>query len=133
MKLIWAVFGGGVLLLLGLGGFAIKTVFDRIEGNAGKVAQLERDLDAEKKARQADVAGLTTLSKGMVVATSARVVDEEALRETIDAENPRPNSPALGDLLGRLRESDAEANRRAASAAGRAGPTAKARAGGAGR
>lgn len=111
-----------VLSLFGVAvaGIFIRTAFKRVADGAATTARLERDLAAERKAREADVAGLTALSKGMVAATNARVVDERALAETIDDEHPKPVSAGLGRFLDKLRANDAAASGRTTKAAGRA-------------
>ena len=95
--------GLAALILIGLAAFAIKSGINKIESQGRDIQRLETSLAAEKQARERDVAGLTVLTEGIVAASSARAMDEETLRETIDARNPQPASPGLGRLLDGLR------------------------------
>jgi hypothetical protein len=99
----------GALVLLALAGFAIKAGLDKIARQGAQIEALERDLAAEKAARERDVRGLTVLAQGITAAATARGMDDEILRETIDARNPQPVSPDLARFLLGLRERDAGA------------------------
>jgi len=118
--------GLGALILIGLAAFAIKAGINKIEAQGKQIANLERNLEAEKQARQRDVAGLTTLARGITAAATARGLDEEVLRNEIDTRNPNPVSPELARFLDGLRRSDRAT--RAAPAAGGAGGRPPARA-----
>jgi hypothetical protein len=114
--------GLAALILIGLAAFAIKSGIDKIDRQGRQIANLQRDLAAEKAARKADVAGLTILSQGVVAAASARALDDKLLAETIDAKNPQPVSPGLADFLDGLRKQRPPARGGVAGAAPRPRP-----------
>jgi hypothetical protein len=127
--LSWMKLGIGfaVIVAIGLFAFAINAGIDKIAKQGAQIEALKIELDAEKAARQRDVQGLTTLAEGIIDASSARSLDETALRETIDAHNPKPVSPELAAFLDRLRQpvgasTDPSTTGRAGAAA-RAGAT----------
>jgi hypothetical protein len=95
--------GLGALILIGLAAFALKAMVNKIDKQGQQIATLRGELATEREARKRDVAGLTTLTRGIVAASSARALDEEVLRETIDNRNPQPVSPDLGAFLDGLR------------------------------
>jgi len=94
-----------------------------------QIGTLQTNLQAEQAARKADVAGLTTLSQGLVAASSAKASDQAALTGTIDVANPPAASPALAGFLACLRDADTSGKACAASGAGAAAPAATGSAG----
>jgi len=90
----------------------------KIAKQAGQITTLQTDLATEQQARQRDVAGLTSLSSGLLAASSAKDKDQAALQETIDATHPAPVSPGLAALLGCLRAADSGKECTAAARAG---------------
>ncbi|MDH7638975.1 hypothetical protein [Sphingomonas oryzagri] len=95
-----------------------------------QIGTLQINLSAEQAARKADVAGLTTLSQGLVAASSAKASDQAALTGTIDVANPPAASPALGAFLACLRDADSGNGKPcAASGTGAAAPGATGSAG----
>jgi len=102
---LYAKVGIGLLaaILIGLAAFTLNKMVNKIADQGKQIAQLETDLKTEQDARKADVAGLTTLSRGVVAASSARALDDKVLSETIDAKNPHPSSPELSNFLDGLR------------------------------
>jgi hypothetical protein len=128
---IYAKLGLGlaVAILIGLAVFTIKSGINKIAKQGAQIEALRRDLAAEVEGRKRDVQGLTVLTQGMVGASSARALDEEALRESIDAKNPQPVSPDLGRFLDRLRAGTPEAPAASTAPAGaRPAPAGRARA-----
>jgi hypothetical protein len=125
---IYAKLGLGlaVAIFVGLAAFAIKSGINKIERQGQQIEGLTRDLAAEKQARESDVRGLTVLSEGIVAASSARSLDEEVLRDTIDSRNPQPVSDGLSRYLDGLRANDR--NPGAPAPAQRPGPAAPRRA-----
>lgn len=96
-----------------------------------QIGTLTVNLQTEQAERKADVAGLTTLSQGLVAASSAKASDQAALSGTIDVANPPAASPALAGFLACLRDADTGGKACAASGTGATapGPTGSAGAG----
>lgn len=84
----------------------IRGMQSTIAEQRASIAALKLDVATEKQARQRDVAGLTSLSSGLLAASSSKDKDQTALQETIDATHPAPVSAGLAALLGCLRASD---------------------------
>ncbi len=123
--------GLAALILIGLAAFAIKSGIDKIDAQGQQIATLQTALASEKQARERDVAGLTTLAQGMTAAASARGMDEEVLRATIDSQHPSPVSPGLAAFLSGLRARDG-ASGVSGPAPGAGRPSASARVGSSG-
>lgn len=121
--------GLGALIFVALVAFGIKVAINKIDRQGQQIAQLQTDLRTEKAARQADVAGLTTLSRGVVAASSARALDDKILAETIDAQHPQPASPGLSHFLDGLRGAPGAAGPAADAAGGAHQPAAAGAAG----
>ncbi len=85
-----------------------------------QITTLTVNLQTEQAQRKADVAGLTTLSQGLVAASSAKASDQAALTGTIDVANPPAGSPALAGFLACLRAEDTDSKQCAASGTGAA-------------
>jgi hypothetical protein len=93
-----------------LGGLAVAGLIwwqrHEIASQRAALADLRASVAAEKRAREADVAALTTLSRGLVAASSAKTKDQEALSHAIDTQNVQPVSPGLRVFLECLRASE---------------------------
>lgn len=100
----------------------IRGMQHKIEEQKVSISHLKDDLAAEQQARQRDVAGLTSLSSGLLAASSAKDKDQAALQETIDATHAVPVSPGLAALLGCLRAADDGKECATAARAGRPAP-----------
>jgi hypothetical protein len=113
----WPALGIAGALLIGW--LYVSHLRSTVETQADEINTLAVNLRAEQDARKRDVAGLTTLSKGLTQVATDTKRDATILAETINASNPAPASPRLSDFLRGLREADAAAV--PASPAGRAG------------
>jgi hypothetical protein len=105
----------------------IRGMQSTIADQSSQINKLAVNLRTEQVARAKDVAGLTTLSSGLLAASSAKDKDQAALQETIDAAHPTPVSAGLAALLGCLRQADD--NKQCAATARTGGPAAGATAG----
>lgn len=119
-------FGPWMLLALALLGIIlwIHGMQSTIADQKTQIGTLTVNLQNEQAERKADVAGLTTLSQGLVAASSAKASDQAALSGTIDVANPPAASPALAGFLACLRDADTGGKACAASGTGAAAPSA---------
>jgi hypothetical protein len=85
---------------------------------------ISEQLETERAARQRDIAGLTTLSKGLTAAAADTKKDQAAIVETINHENPEPASAGLAAFLDKLRANDGAINAPAARTGSGSAPAA---------